>query len=245
MVCTLWMSSYSEHFVHIAQGGCPCTSVFVSTASLQRINRDWESVLPDALYPFKNWHVWPQEATVPRNRSERRRSQGKGCTHCQSTLSTFTVSFLPLRSEKDEVLQLAFKTEMFSVKSWSSSSSTILKRFFSLCCSFSQPFFILFSKSWLKNVFLTWIDKRETFFCCLNVKPDVSITPCVLQSLVSLLHKTNCGKNTATRNFVLITEIILPMVNSEILWKGVIWANTLTCFREKLSVSLWRHWILH
>lgn len=60
------------------------------------------------------------------------------------------------------------------------------------------------------------------FFCSLNIRPDVSITPCVPQSLVSLLHERNWGKKAATRNFVLIKEIILPTVNSEILWKGVI-----------------------
>lgn len=48
------------------------------------------------------------------------------------------------------------------------------------------------------------------------------ITPRVLQSLVSLLHEKNWGKKTGTRNFVLIKEIILPTVNSEILWRGVI-----------------------
>lgn len=50
----------------------------------------------------------------------------------------------------------------------------------------------------------------------------MSITPRMLQSLVPLLHERNWGKKTATRNFVLIKEIILPVVNSEILWKGVI-----------------------
>lgn len=140
------------------------TPVFVSTVLSQRVKWDRESVIPDALFSFKNCHISSQEICFQRNRSERRRSQGKGCTHCQSMLPKFTVSFLSLRSGEDEVLQLVSKTQMLSVKSWSSSSSTTLKRFFPYAAHFPSLFLSHSPKSWLKNVFLTWIDESKIFF---------------------------------------------------------------------------------
>lgn len=67
----------------------------------------------------------------------RRRSQEKGFTHL---LPKFTASFLLLRSGEEEVLQLVFKTQMFFVKSWSSSSSTTLKSAFPYAAHFPSLF---------------------------------------------------------------------------------------------------------
>lgn len=131
---------------------------------LKGSNETQKSVIPGALDPFKNCYIWPQEVCFQRNRSERRRSQEKGCTHCQSMLPKFTVSFLPLRSEEDEVLQLVLKTQMFPVKSWTSSSKTTLKSFFPYAAHFPSLFLNLVLQSWLKNTFLTWMDEREALF---------------------------------------------------------------------------------
>lgn len=197
----LWMSRSGRLSIYLS----------VSTVRSHRVNWGWESVVPDAVHPFKKQHIWPQEATIQRNRSERRRHRNDAHTVTARYQNLQRLSFLPLRSgegkegspqtlfyrwfsrnkyslwkadqpptiplwkdtqTEDPTLQRALKVPLRK------GNRVLVKIVFSLSCLFSWPFFSLFSNSGLKKALLDLdLQEGDLGFCCLNIRPDVSITP--------------------------------------------------------------------
>lgn len=223
VVCTLWMS-YSEHFVSTLtqRSRWLCTHLCLLAQCHPKGSNETGNLWFQTLYSHSRTATFHLRRSVSRETGQKEEGAREKDAH---TVRACYQNLLSHFSPEDQG-RMKFYSWFLRHKALCEKLIKFLQyhfeEVFALCCSFSQPFFISFSKSWLKNVFLTWIDESEIFFCSLNIRPDVSITPCVPQSLVSLLHERNWGKKT--RNFVWIKEIILPTVNSEILkFCGRVW----------------------